>query len=940
MSTAATSQSTSFTRGRFDGTRARPASFATQMAAAPSVSGDELPAVSVPCPLARSNAGLSVASFSAEVSARGIPSFTIPSTGITRSSKNPEAIAFTARWCEASAMRSWSERAMCHCLAISSQCSPMLLPVARFATAGMCRPKSFQRKSVTLSMRSPKLRAVPSLRIQSDMPCVSPICTRLMLSTPPHNARSISLPSIPAASNTATMLVEHASTVLKAGVAWSMPASITSSRAMLLQPRFGATVPHTTRSGREPAGSCAAIAFATGTESASASSLRSGPSTRAKGERTPDTSQVVMSISSFPSPAAVPALEALAVARELLLQLLAALLRVGHAPPLVRIELERRVDARDVMAPESVREFLGAKTVDAQPLQRRAADPERRLESLALDDLHPAQLQLEIVAHVARPGDDFQRREVHAHPVDEREALLDVVDGVHEQPRLLRAGGLEEVEPRRIAVEHGEAELAQRLDLVGIVIHDDRVHVARQQQAPDDLAEAPEARDDHGALLGDRIGLALGFGLRADEPVVGEEEERRGRHRERHGDREEPFPLGGEKRGFARGSEHDEREFPALRQEEREKPALPADLDRLRNAPKRKDLEREEPDEQQRDGRGMRAQQAEVDRHPHRDEEKAEQQSLEGLDVAHQRVAELAAREQHAGEEGPQRHRHAHQGHELCDAEHEQERERREDFAKLRLRDEPQHGPQEVASHDDDRRDRRGGKSHPHPERIRARNLDVPQERDERDQRDRRDVLEEKDAEGRAARGRVELVPLGELLHRDRRGRERERQAADERALPGEPREVERKAQHEAARRKLQRSAAEDYATHREEALGIELEPDHEEHEHHAQLRKVARRVRLAHQAQSPGADEGARDEVAQHGSQADALGDRHADHGGGEEDQRFTHCLSPRRRPGAIFSTCPSTRLRNFPACSASASSVSSCESCATKGSSHFMWQ
>ena len=97
MSTAAISQSMSFTRGRFAGARERPASFATQIAAAPSVSGEELPAVSVPCPLVVSNAGRSFASFSADVSARGIPSFAIPSTGITRSSKKPEAMAFTAR---------------------------------------------------------------------------------------------------------------------------------------------------------------------------------------------------------------------------------------------------------------------------------------------------------------------------------------------------------------------------------------------------------------------------------------------------------------------------------------------------------------------------------------------------------------------------------------------------------------------------------------------------------------------------------------------------------------------------------------------------------------------------------------------------------------------------------------------------------------------------
>src|SRR6185312_9893809 len=160
-----------------------------------------------------------------------------------------------------------------------------------------CRPKSFQWNSPSRSARSPKVFACDMRRMKSESPCGSPICTRLMLSTPPHIARFTSRPSIPAASNTATMLVEHASTVENAGMAGSSFASITSSRAMLLQPRLGATVPHTTRSGRALAGSCPAIARATGTESATASRARSGPSTRAKGERKPPMSQVVMSSS-------------------------------------------------------------------------------------------------------------------------------------------------------------------------------------------------------------------------------------------------------------------------------------------------------------------------------------------------------------------------------------------------------------------------------------------------------------------------------------------------------------------------------------------------------------------------------------------------------------------------------------------------------------------
>src|SRR6267143_5752787 len=60
------------------------------MPAAPSVRGDELPAVSVPLPLVRSNTGGSRASFSSDVSRRGMPSRTTESTGMM-SSKKPRS---------------------------------------------------------------------------------------------------------------------------------------------------------------------------------------------------------------------------------------------------------------------------------------------------------------------------------------------------------------------------------------------------------------------------------------------------------------------------------------------------------------------------------------------------------------------------------------------------------------------------------------------------------------------------------------------------------------------------------------------------------------------------------------------------------------------------------------------------------------------------------
>ena len=96
---------------------------------------------------------------------------------------------------------------------------------------------------------------------------------------------------MPAASIAPIMLVEQAMTVEKAGMVASMPASISTSRAMLLKVSEGTTTPHTAKSGLPPF-SRSTMWRATGTESSMASKAASAPSTLAKGVRTPAASQM------------------------------------------------------------------------------------------------------------------------------------------------------------------------------------------------------------------------------------------------------------------------------------------------------------------------------------------------------------------------------------------------------------------------------------------------------------------------------------------------------------------------------------------------------------------------------------------------------------------------------------------------------------------------
>ncbi|HUL91203.1 MAG TPA: hypothetical protein VLV56_02545 [Burkholderiales bacterium] len=93
-------------------------------AVAPSVTGEALPAVMVP---SVPNAGLRVASFSREVSARGPESRVTPSSG-TISAASLSAAATALRWL-ASATSSRRVREISHFARVTSMCSPIERPV-------------------------------------------------------------------------------------------------------------------------------------------------------------------------------------------------------------------------------------------------------------------------------------------------------------------------------------------------------------------------------------------------------------------------------------------------------------------------------------------------------------------------------------------------------------------------------------------------------------------------------------------------------------------------------------------------------------------------------------------------------------------------------------------------------------------------------------------
>ena len=151
-----------------------------------------------------------------------------------------------------------------------------------------------------------------------------------------------------------------------------------------------------------------------------------------------------------------------------------------------------------------------------------------------------------------------QVRKVAQHRCGDRERAVAVVDRQHEHLRIFGARGFEQIEPRGIAVVDAIAELAQRLDLLGVMIEHDGAAAVRLQQAHDRHAEPAMAGDDDLGAAARRSRRPRACRLarreaRLQQLVVGEHQQRRQRHRDRHGRDEQARLLGADElRGRAR----------------------------------------------------------------------------------------------------------------------------------------------------------------------------------------------------------------------------------------------------------------------------------------------------------------------------------------------------------------------------------------------------
>ena len=246
-----------------------------------------------------------------------------------------------------------------------------------------------------------------------------------------------------------------------------------------------------------------------------------------------------------------------------------------------------------------------------------------------------------------------------------------------------------------------------------------------------------------------------------------------------------------------------------------------------------------------------RVEQAEqIEIHPHRHEEDAEQQPLEGLDRHVDRAAIFGFRQEDAGDEGAQRHRQAADGGDQAGDDDHEQAGGHEHFRALGRGGELEEGAQDEPPDADQNGERDGGLQH-RPEEGGRRHLGLAgiQHRErEQDRRDR-EILEDQRREGRPPGRRFEALLLGHDGDHDRGRGKREGEPDDRRAGDRSDETVGEGAQRGAAEQHLQRTESENQASQGPQALPGELDADGEQQEHDAEFGKV-RRPRLPRESQ------------------------------------------------------------------------------------------
>ena len=248
--------------------------------------------------------------------------------------------------------------------------------------------------------------------------------------------------------------------------------------------------------------------------------------------------------------------------------------------------------------------------------------------------------------------------------------------------------------------------------------------------------------------------------------------------------------------------------------------------------------------------------------------------------------------EQHTGEEGAERHRHADDLHQQRGAEHDQQSCRGHHLARAGPGQQAEERIEQIAAREHQRGDRAGD------QRGRARGLGHAQmrarlaarchQRHQREQRHHRHVLEQQDREGALAVRVLQMAALLQDAQRDRGGGEREREPGDERAAPVEPAAHERQpGDGKPGDQNLRDAEAENILAHGKQAVELQLKPDQKQQHHHAELGHGQDALGRRENAEPVRADDHAGDQIGDDRGKPREARERHADHQGGEQHER-----------------------------------------------------
>ena len=541
-----------------------------------------------------------------------------------------------------------------------------------------------------------------------------------------------------------------------------------------------------------------------------------------------------------------------------------------------------------------------------------APGAQRGVEGFAHDVVSPRLVEFIDMHPVAGAGHDMKIGAGLAGIGHDLGGFVTVIDCDHQHLRLGQTGGFEQFGAGGITEEALDAETAQRREGGHVAVEHHGGKARQPRHAVDHLAKAPDARDDDAAFLVDLVGVMVrrAGGQAARQLFVGDEQ--RGRQQHRQADHQQgDLGGGGGKDGLLHRKTDDQKaELAALGQAKGEQPALaPAQFEEPGQREQHQCLDGNQPQRQAEDGERHARQQAKVDADADGHEEQAHQDALEGLDVGFKLMAELRVGQHHPGQKGAERWRQADQHHQKGDAEHHQERDEGRNLGQLGGMDEAKHrARQEMPGQDDAAHDRQGQQGDtPARQRLHQRHQRLGgrdrfgvgrigdaeglggdgkvaargQQWDQRQHRHHRDVLGQQHGKAGAPATGAHQVLLGQGLQHDGGGRQRGQQPQDQRHLPAQPEPDQGGGDQRCGQGDLQAAKAKQAVAHLPQGAGLQLQPDQEQHHHHAEFGEVLQVGGFAPGEAEQGPQHQAGGQVAQHRAQPQPHRQRHNQHSG-----------------------------------------------------------